>query len=526
MAKTIAAQIASAEERARLRAARNRGAVELVRAKAIKAKAKYLEDAMANAAPFRARAGYDNARRTRLRAGARPTAGSSSSQLDRTTREKLIRECRDLYRNNSIARAIGTRVLDMIVADGAIVTSTTQNQAWNERADAMWNRWADATAPDEVGHPDVRRRMNFWRIVRGAVRAWLTDGDQLIVRTNTGSLSVVTAERIVPPGNKFAATPTMVDGVEMDANGRAIAYHVAEYQGDGANVGMKTRRIDAADCMFLVNPVHDDPDMVRGEPWLQAAIDRIEQLDRYIFNVGVAAEVSTLFGLIFKSERPKDLQDALEAATPDQETRGSNEHNSNELEIQSGFSFTCKPGESVEQVKPEQPTQSYKEYVLASLMLISAEMGLPLVLSHFDSSGLSWSNIKSLMAIMQRGFAVPHDYLSTELVRPVRSWKIRQWIDAGELDDNDEWDRCEVKWQEAPVLAFAEEAKGYAEAVQNNAMTHDQMTRALGTGRGIDVAKARSEEIKRDAELGITPAETPGAKRRTDATGEPNEGAD
>jgi capsid protein len=516
-------RIKAAKERADLRAALNREAVERLRAKAIRTRGAAMAPTMTRLAI----AGYDNAKRSRLRAGPSPTPGSSASQLDRWTREKLIRECRDLGRNNSIARAMTARQQDMIVGDGAIVTSTTNDEAWNEEADAMWNAWADCHNPAVYGHPDIRKRMSFWRICRAVVRAWLTDGDVLAIRTDTGSLSMVSAERIISPDAGYGASPTMRDGVELDQYGAPTRFHVAEYVGDGSQVSMNTRAFGAEDCMFLANPTHDDFDAVRGEPGLQAVIDRVEQLDRFIMNVGVAAEVATMFGLIFKTERPVDLQTALEAATPDQPSRSSSDHDSNELELQAGFGFHAKPGESIEQVKPEQPTTNFREYVLTCLMLIAAEMNQPLVLSHFDSTGLSWSNIKSLMAISHRGGVNLQDYLGHAFVRPVRAWKIREWMDAGELRAIDDYDKCEVKWPEPPVLDFTSEAKGLGEAVGMNLITHDQATRMLGTGRGKDVRRVRSEERKNEIELGIAPADLPGAKRpgreATENTGTPSD---
>jgi len=101
--------------------------------------------------------------------------------------------------------------------------------------------------------------------------------------------------------------------------------------------------------------------------------------------------------------------------------------------------------------------------------------------------------------------------LAPAFVAEVRRRKLEQWIDQGLLPANDELERCEIVFPSAPVFDFKSEVDGFGVAVEKNLMTHDQATRALGTGRGADIVAARAVEMAEQRARGIAPTVTPGS---------------
>lgn len=465
---------------------------------------------------------YRNATRTRVRPGPIPSGGSAQKHLRYAVRSNLRRDCQDLQRNSLVARVAVKRLADLLIASGAVVESTSRDPAWNRLADEAWIAYADATMPDVYGHPDVRRRATYWQLLRQAISAFATDGDVLQVFTRDGSLQFVESERIVSPSGvgyaqAISAAPQagqggslIIDGVECSRVGTPIAYHVAEWDASGGSVVQTSRRVSADAAVLLVNPLDEKIGLVRGEPALQAAIERIERLDNYVHKTGLAAEIATLFGLVVTDEAPGEIQSAFEAGTGNQPAK-ANADEPNEIELQAATVQFMRRGGQVTQVKPEYPTTNYRDYVTTEMGLILADMGIPLPAAVFDASGMSWSNIKALLAMSMRSLEAAQDYLVSATIRRTRNFTIRRLIAEGLLPDRDDCDSCHVTMPAAPVVDFKSEVEGHVLAVNNLLETRDQATQAMGTGRASDIRFKRSLEARAEANLGVTPPMTPGA---------------
>lgn len=501
---------------------RNELAQQRLRARAIRAAHKAVR-AVGNLPAPSAR--YESAVRTRVRPGPRPAGGSPQKHLTAFTRGQLRRDCQDLERNSTYGRIVIRRAEQIIIGDGPIVASTSAaGKEWNDECDRLWRLFDEALDPDLVGHPHLARQLSFPQVLAGLIAAACTDGDQLLIRTNRGSLQVVESERVISPGGPHAAPRDLpgggrlIDGVETGPDGAPRCYHVADWDARG-NLTTTTRRVPAADAWLFVNPMGAKASLLRGEPALQAVLERIERMDSFDLSHAVAAEVATRFAAIVMSSDPAGLQALMQEATANQPNH-ENPAAPRDIAIESGVIQHIGRGDKVEQLKPEAPNTNYREYVLWNLMVIGAELGVPVVASVYDASGLSWSNIKALLSLSMRSIE-PSQNVIARLVRWVREWKVREWIQAGLLAPVDDYDACDVVLPRAPVVDFKSEVEGYEAACRFNLMTKDMATQALGHGRFSDIAAKRAEERRLEASLGISPADLPGAKAGdggTDAT--------
>lgn len=503
--------------------ARNDLAEEKLRGRLLRAKSRAvagIEKAAGN--PLRTSVGpgpnrsqrYDSASQTRFRFGPRAQGGSADSHLA-SALSPLRRDCQDLERNSSIARIVIRRAGELIVGDGPIVKSTSKASEWNDEADRLFNLWFDALDPELLGHVDIAQRVSGPEMLRGIVSAWCTDGDQLIVRTNRGSLQIIEGERITTPGvwggsATVKTTPAgglLFAGVETDSAGAPIRYHVADWTQWGA-VAATTRTVAAEFADLVLNPIGIKAGLTRGEPALQAVVRRIERLDSYDEKVAVAAEVATLFSAIVTSKNPAEMQAMFEAGADQPDRENSSQPKVTDMEPGT-IQFLAQDG-AVHQLKPEFPTTNFRDYVLWHVMVIGAELGLPLVSTMFDASQLSWSNIKALLNMSMRSLEPAQARLS-RLVRKWRAWKVRQWIEEGLLSSVDDYDACTIVFPRAPVVDFKSEVDGYVNAINNRLMTRGQAIEALGTGTFDALAMAASEEEKTLTRLGIPAINMPGA---------------
>lgn len=239
--------------------------------------------------------------------------------------DTLRRRSADLTRNNAIASgAIRTKVRGVVGTGLKVHASIDRDylglaedeaDAWEDRATALFTLWA------ESADCHVRRRYTFAEQQAIAERAVLVDGDCFIQLTNATrselpfrlALQHIAAARVCNPQGE-PETSTLVRGVEMDANGAPIAYHVANRHPEAARTGplLTWQRLPAFDpetgrrrVLHLHTPLADD--LTRGVPELAPVMETIKQLDRFTDAEVDAAVKSALFAFLVKSQTGEGL---------------------------------------------------------------------------------------------------------------------------------------------------------------------------------------------------------------------------
>lgn len=457
--------------------------------------------------------GYDSgAPRNRLRAGRKlPQPGSAQSHLDRTTRDVLRKECQDLERNNIFARACVSRWIDFAFGDGPVVRFTTPDQKWNKAATDYIQKWMECDDEGEYGRANLTGLTSFIDDLREIGRAWLVEGDILVVRTTDasgkGCLQFIEGERLQTPNG---GTPDgqaitggqIVGGVEFDSRGTVAAYHVTEWGKTGDGTTQSTRRIPAESAWFLPNPSRFRAGQVRGEPGLQAGLRMFELMMGYIEDTAVAANIATYFSVILTSDRPADMVGMMTGYTENQPDR-DNSNQPEEVQIGPGMVMAAKPGQMPQQMKPEQPTTQFKDYMHACIQAIGADVGLPLAMLMYLSEQMSFSNLRGTLAMAGRGFDHPRS-VAARFVRSVIRWKVEEAIGAGILDENENWRDVHVSFPPMPVVDMATEVGAWKEAIDAKLTTKGQAIENLGFGMGHqDIAEALAEENDTEKKLGI-----------------------
>lgn len=478
---------------------------------------------------------YDNATRTRLRPAPRATGGSAQKHL-LTAKRYLRLDCQDAGRNSVVGRAIIKSMLDAVVGDGGIVTSSSSDAAFNEYTDRLWNRWCEGT-DSELGHPDVRMRHGFWGLMRLGVKSWATDGDGLLHWLPNGQIRLVESELIINPGAVPGVVYTgengsIIDGVEVDFAGKPVRYHLGQWGPwlGGVIPSNPHQSVPAGEAVLLVNPFDDTIGMVRGEPALQAIVDKIERLDNCIIKAGLQYEIQTLFGGVIKTNAPDVTKKAMEDQTPDQPTP-VDEDTSKDTRLEAAGVLHLEPGEDWESIEPKSPGPNFREFLYGNLMIICADAGIPVAEAFLDASGMSWSNIKALLSMRARRVEYAQDYLVAAAVKPTRNRMVARWRDAGLYDgasvmlpdENGElvktavkippdWEACHVVMPAPPNVDEKSAAEAHAILVQQNLRTKDQATQLMGSGRFADVVRQRGVERRLEERNGVVPVALPGAK--------------
>jgi capsid protein len=452
---------------------------------------------------------YKSARRTRIRGGtSRPTGGSDNWHADPLTRDNVRRDARSLSRNNPDARCIAKRIADLLVGDGLVVRSTCENPDMAKRYTAWFARWAGSLGADRMG------RRTFWQMLHAIAQVPLFQGDGLWLKLRTGELQWIEGERIVNKDNALIDRGDMVGGVELD-RGRIVRYHVAQWAnataGTGAYATSTTTPIDARNAIFVANLADDGLNQVRSVAALHAGIETLCLIEEMEYNASVAGAMAAIFGLIIKSEQPAATQQAMEAATEQDEDDATRP---NQIALRPGMVQHLGLGESVEQVKAEQPNLNVPEFTTRLAEKVAADVGIAQAFSHLNMKGMTASNARALLAIQGSVLALAFSQIES-IIGQVWTWRIGKAIEDGELPYAADFDRVNVVPRAMPQVDMNADIDASVKLMDNNLSSAQRETERLGTGDHAAILTERGQEVKAEQAAGVGRVLKPGAATAT-----------
>lgn len=483
---------------------------------------------------------YKSANYARTGGGRQVSSGPARAFLHQRSRITQSARVQDLCRSNTLARMMARRLMECTFGDGYAFQARSKNPGWNKMAEDYIQNEMD--------------KAKLWQVGQSSVSAGLSDGDILFVKLASGDLQAVEAQQIVSPVVKdrgdIGTITTLpggnlcYDGVEVDkTTGRVVAFWVAEWKDvQTAKLNVPTNlasvsqtppvsgqwgvladptRVPVEECIYMRWPLWTRPAQFRGEPGFQASVERFRLIDSYIDNVNVAAQMATLFGLIIKTDTPAAMRASMEATLGDVVGMANavSSGQPKEIGLESGMVQYLNTGESVEQIKPELPTQNCRDFVMMNIQIIGSEIGLPTMLSAFDLTGLTASNAKVTQAIAWGATIGTLQHWGTEdLYRPWIRWKLSLAIKSGRLPFVEDWNaRHEITPPAPPVVDMGTDVAAWLLAINGNLTTKEHATQQLGFGDFDGNAERRKGEIDTENKLGIAPVLLPGAKPGGDA---------
>lgn len=306
---------------------------------------------------------------------------------------------RDLVRNDPLAQsAISTKVVNVIgtghvcrpeIDAKALGLTETQAQDWEEAALNIWTEWS--TSPD----CDVTRVQCFAELEDLVHRSQLLAGDVLAVRRfkeRPGRLlglswQIVEGDRLSNP-RWTTDSARLAGGVEMDGDGAAVAYHIADRYALDRRPGLQTswQRVPARDGgdRPLVLHIHHTrwrPDMTRYAPMLAPVIESLKQRSRYSEAELMAAVISACFAIGMKSE-DGNLAEGLQSGSD-----GGNEPSDIRI-TEPGQIFDLLPDEEIQSFEPGRPSAQFAPFIEAIAQEVGAGVDLPheLLVKQFQAS--------------------------------------------------------------------------------------------------------------------------------------------
>lgn len=331
--------------------------------------------------------------------------------------------------------------------------SQEEAEAWQKRTEQEWALWAaNKNACDAIGVND------FYELQQLALTSWLTSGDVFGVLKHYDTTTLVPyslrvhlveADRVATPtSNGYISSINwttgkadngnrIFDGVEIDKNGRIIAYYIrSTYPYESTAEQTEWARVEAyGKETGLPQIVHlmdsERPDQYRGVSYLAQIIEPLLQLRRYTESELTAAVVESFFTAFIKTENnDENPLGEMDASTAPETERVGYE---NDYELGPGAMNMLAPGEDVVFGDPKRPAGGFNGFVRAISEQIGAALEIPadLLLKSFNAS---YSASRAALLEAWKAFKMRRVWFVNDFCRPIYETWLDEAVARGRID--------------------------------------------------------------------------------------------
>lgn len=378
-----------------------------------------------------------------------PGLGSPRRDLPTPERSMLVSRSRDALRNHLIARAaimrmrtnvVGTGLVCRAQVDHAVLGLSEQEaEQINAQLDRIWSLYADD--PREC---DAEAMLNHYQLQALVLVSALVGGDVFVATPDaerTGCLfstrlQLIETDRVCNPGLALD-TATLVEGIECDALGAPVAYHVCsgypnEYIQGQSNSWQRLLAFGTVTGRRRVLHVMADkerPGQKRGAPYLSPVLEPLQKLERYSSAELMAAVISAMFTVFIKKNA--DFNPGMMGMTP----LGSEDQglDASDLQLGEGAVLDLGVGEEPVIANPARPNAQFDPFFMAVVKEIGAALELPAdeLLLHYNTS---YSAARAAMLQAWRFYSLRRYWLTCDFCQPSRELIIDEAVARGMIE--------------------------------------------------------------------------------------------
>ena len=315
---------------------------------------------------------FEAARPDRLRKGRRATGSVNDDVLRAGSTLREI--ARHMEQNYDLALGVlNTLVANVVGANGIGIEPQPRNADGSINDDLarqileLFKDWATC--------PEVTRQHDWPSAQRMLARSWLRDGEVfaqlvagLLPSLDHGtrvpfSLEMLEAD-YVPMGKQSSGPATINQGIEINAWGAPVAYHVLrDAPESAASITTATKRV-AADRMLHLKNVHRIRQL-RGVSVFASVLNRFDDLKDYEESERIAAKIAASMAAYIKKGAP-------DIYNPD----GTADDAPRQMKFRPGMVFDdLKPGEDIGMIDTNRPNQNLETYRSGQMKAIAAGTG-------------------------------------------------------------------------------------------------------------------------------------------------------
>lgn len=320
--------------------------------------------------------GYEGAETTDTRGGSWDASRISPQVAIEEDAETTRHRARELVRNDTIGGTVESRA-NLVVGTGFTPQATTPDKAFNLRAEASFKQWAKRV--------DAAGVQSLWQLTRQVEKTHATDGEAFVVASFVDGemvLEAVDADRVSTPP-ELSENPKIRMGVEKNAKGRIVAYHIQKcHPYDPVDYVDGWERISADRVFHLFDSMA--PGQLRGIAWLARCLNRLKDAKDLDEAAHIAAHIEACFAAFVQSEQ-NPLANAIGNST------STREDGTRLQKVTPGLIHYTKPGEKVTFADPSRTGGSYGPLQESNMRRVSAALNYAYEMVQKNWSGVSFS---------------------------------------------------------------------------------------------------------------------------------------
>lgn len=394
--------------------------------------------------------------------------------------------CRELVEKNPHAASAVQGIVNTIVGAGIVPRPKTTSERADKQISTLLHSWADEPV-------DVEGTDSFWGLQQLIHYSWFVGADSFLIRVPARSndglevpimLRALEAEMLVESlTTKLNTGGRIVNGVELDARGRRVAFHFyREHPNEGGSHG-DIIRVPASDVAHFF--WRHRAGAQRGVLWLSPVIMKLRDLDDFDEAEVVRKKIEACFVISVTSDTPNAAAATVGPTVVDSKGKRV------EM-IEPGLFVYGRNGAQVKSIAPA-PVAGADAWRKSSLHTIAAGARTPYALMTGDLSQVNYSSGRigltqfyRTMETLQWGRSIPE-------LNKVMRW----WVDAAYAAGKIRQPKVPFLWTPPPFLSAnpMEDEKLALSKVRSGRATLADTTAELGFDPK-DVWRRRAEELK------------------------------
>jgi lambda family phage portal protein len=395
-----------------------------------------------------------------------PPIGSADSDLLGEL-PTLVSRSRDLSRNHGVAAGAMQTLTDNVVGTGLRLSVIPDYKAlgkdkdwadeWARHVESEWRSWAESTSCDAA------QSLTFAGMTSLIFRSSLINGEALALplwldkrgTKYATTIQLVESDRLSNPAGKHDSK-TMRGGIEIDAYGAPMAYHIRKsHPGDamlsmGAD-SMEWQRIPTHTNFGRRRVIHvhdkERTGQQRGKPLLTSIMPMFKMLDHYERSELQAAVVNAMIAAFIETPMDGEAIAEVFGGSSDDYLAARNEW---DIKLQGGSIIPMFPGDKVAPFTPSRPNSGYGQFVENILRHIGAGLNIPFELLMKDFSKTNYSSARAALLEAWRYFSAKRQWLATYWAKPVYELWLEEAINKGVINAPDFYEKrhawTKVKW--------------------------------------------------------------------------------
>lgn len=406
--------------------------------------------------------------------------------------------------------------------------------AWERRTAAEFELWAR-----KKKSCDATGINNFYGLQQLALTSWLLSGDCFaLIKQSKPTLNnpyalrihLIEADRVATPINNGSVYPgvtdgknpkngnNIFDGVEVDAEGQIVAYHICNhYPKQVAMSPTEYVRVEAYGSLTdLPNILHimdtERPEQYRGISYLAQVIEPMLQMRRYTESELETALIQSFFTAFILTQADPTENPFNEAGEP------QIPHSDDEYEMGPGQINIMKPGEDVKFGSPTHPNSGFTAFMRNLCEQCGAALEIPadLLMKAFNAS---YSASRAALMEAWKAFKMRREWFVDDFCKPIYEIWLTEAVARGRIQApgffadpmiREAWLGSEWIGPSQGQLDPTKEIQAEIMAVEQGFSTREQSTIKLNGGQWNTNIRKIAEENKKVAEANAAAIPTEG----------------